>query len=127
MRDPLSCELPTTKEKEMTVAITAKSTLKTLESLINKLSDTDGNQCTELCMVIDTILDKLDTWAVSSIEAKDKHPCCDSAGIYITEMKSTLYSIAGLNDFRFDKTTCISRLRNGIEKLASVHCFSVDI
>lgn len=107
--------------------ITAKSTLETLASLIDKLSDINGNECTELCMTIDHILDKLDTWADKSIEAKEKHPCCNSAAIYITEMKASLYSIAGLNGHRFDKAICLSHLRTGVQKLASVHCFGVDI
>ena len=109
------------------MSITAIPTLKTLTSLIEELSNVEGSNCTVLCMTIDHILDKLDSWAKTSQDAKDNHPCCGSASLYITEMKGPLYSIAGLYDYGHDKIQCTAWLRSGIHKLASIHCFAVSM
>ena len=108
------------------MSITAHSTLKVLETLISELSDTEGTECIQLCMTIDYILDKLKLWAKESQDARDNHPCCANASLYITEMKGPLYSIAGLNDYGHKKSQNIVWLTTGLRKLASVHCFAIN-
>jgi len=108
------------------MTISAKNTLDVIGALIDKLETEEDGACVETCMIIDHILDKLREWSESSQEAKEKHPCCDSASLYITEMKAPLYSIAGIYDYGHSKEQCILWLRSGLRKLAGIHCFALD-
>ncbi|MBM9521203.1 hypothetical protein JWG39_15390 [Desulforhopalus vacuolatus] len=108
------------------MSIAAKETLKTLEILIDKLDKTEDVECIQLCMTIEHILDKLEFWAENSRDVKDKNPCCNSASLYITEMKMPLYCIAGISDYGHDKIQCIVWLKSGIRKLSSASCFSIN-
>ena len=107
--------------------MTAKSTLQTLQKLIDRLSQSDEHECTVLCVTISHILKELKSWAESSEDAKSNHPHSGSTSLYITEMQGPLNSIAGLYDYGHDKEQCIAWLNSGIRKLASVHCFDVKL
>ncbi|PKN20395.1 MAG: hypothetical protein CVU71_00975 [Deltaproteobacteria bacterium HGW-Deltaproteobacteria-6] len=107
--------------------MTAQSTLRTLQKLINMLPKLNDHECVVTCMTIDHILNALESWAEESEDAKYNHPNPAAANIYITEMQGPLYSIAGLNDDGHDKEQCILWLNGGIQKLASLHCFDVRL
>ena len=107
--------------------MTARSTLQTLQKLVDRLSRSDEHECTVLCVTIAQILRELKAWAESSEDAKSNHPCSGAASVYIAEMNGPLNSIAGLYDYGHDKEQCMAWLRSGIQKLASVHCFGVKL
>jgi hypothetical protein len=105
--------------------MTAKSTIETLGKLIDKLQDAPEIERISLCMTIDAILDKLDEWASASQDAKDGHPCPGGAGLFITEMKAPLYSIAGLFDYGHSHIQCILWLKSGLSKMSGQNCFAI--
>jgi hypothetical protein len=107
--------------------MTAKSTLQTLQRLIDKLSLSDEHECTIICVAISNILTELKSWAETSANAKRNHPHAGSSALYISEMLAPLNSIAGLYDYGHDKEQCIALLNSDIRKLAGVHCFDVQM
>ncbi len=107
--------------------MTAKATLQTLQKLIDRLSESDAHECTMICMTISYLFKELESWALTSEDAKTNHPSAGSISIYITEMTGPLNSIAGIYDYGHSKEQCISWLNSGIKKLAGVNCLNVKL
>lgn len=105
--------------------MTAKTTIQTLDKLIDQIKTSSGTERTTLCMTIDSILDKLDHWSTNSQDAKDHHPVPLAASMFITEMKAPLYSLAGLNNFYSDEMQCILWLEAGLRKMSRQTCFDL--
>jgi len=105
--------------------MTAKTTIDTLEKLIDQLLKVSGTERTVLCMTIESILDKFDAWLETSQDAKDLHPCPQGVSMFITEMKAPLHCLAGLNDYYTDMTQCVVWLKSGLRKMSMSSYLSV--